>query len=71
MMEFFFDLKRQIITIIYVMINYQERKVNCMYKLLNEKEITRFVNKYFKIWDKDVKKVSVISYNGIDEYILI
>lgn len=41
-----------------------------MYKLLNEKEIKRFVNKHFKMWDKDIRKVSVISYNGIDEYLI-
>lgn len=41
-----------------------------MYKILNEKELKRFVNKYFKEWSNDIYKVSVISYNNIDEYLI-
>lgn len=41
-----------------------------MYKTLNKKELKRFINKYFKEWNTDIKKVSVISYNGIDEYLI-
>lgn len=41
-----------------------------MYKLLNKKEILRFINKYFKGWDKDIRSVSVISYDSVDEYLI-
>lgn len=41
-----------------------------MYKVLNKKELKRFVNKYFKVWDTDIKKVSVISNGNIDEYLI-
>lgn len=41
-----------------------------MYKELNGKELNRFVNKYFKEWNTDIKKVSVISYNNVDEYLI-
>lgn len=41
-----------------------------MYRILNSKEVNEFVNKYFKIWGEDIKKVSVISYNGINEYLI-
>lgn len=41
-----------------------------MYKVLNEKEMKIFINKYFKEWNTDIKKVSIISYNKIDEYLI-
>lgn len=41
-----------------------------MYKLLNEEELKIFVDNYFKEWGKDIKKASVVSYNGIDEYLI-
>ena len=41
-----------------------------MYKELNQKEINRFIKRYFNAWKNDIKKVSVICYNGIDEYLI-
>lgn len=41
-----------------------------MYKLLNKKELKSFINNYFKTWNEDIRKASVISYNGIDEYLI-
>lgn len=41
-----------------------------MYKVLNEKELEQFINKYFKIWNTDIRKVSVIEYNYIKEYLI-
>lgn len=41
-----------------------------MYKLLNKKEMQIFINKYFKVWSSDIKNVSVISYDNIDEYLI-
>lgn len=41
-----------------------------MYKELNKQELQVFIEKYFKEWSKDIKKVSMISYNGIDEYLI-
>lgn len=41
-----------------------------MYKLLNEKELKEFVNKYFKEWGDDIVKVTMISYNKVEEYLI-
>ncbi len=41
-----------------------------MFTILNEKERKDFINKYFKVWEKDIWKVSRISYNNIDEYLI-
>ncbi|MBO5182903.1 MAG: hypothetical protein J6B64_00740 [Bacilli bacterium] len=41
-----------------------------MYRELNKKELNLFIDKYFKEWGNDIKKVSVISYNGVDEYLV-
>lgn len=41
-----------------------------MYKELNKQELQIFIKKYFKEWGKDIKKVSMISYNGVDEYLV-
>ena len=41
-----------------------------MYKILNEKELKVFINRYFKEYGNDIKKVSLISYKGINEYLL-
>lgn len=41
-----------------------------MYKVLNEKKLEQFINKYFKIWNTDIRKVSVIEYNNIKEYLI-
>ena len=41
-----------------------------MYKILNQEELKDFVNKYFKEWGNDIKKVSMISYKGINEYLV-
>lgn len=41
-----------------------------MYKSLNRKEMQRFINRYFKGWDEDIKSVSVITYDNVDEYLI-
>lgn len=41
-----------------------------MYKELNKNELKKFINMYFKEWENDIKKVSVISYNGVNEYLI-
>ena len=41
-----------------------------MYRLLNKEEIEKFINIYFKEWGNDIVKVSVICYNGINEYLI-
>lgn len=41
-----------------------------MYKELSKEEIIVFTNMYFKEWGTDIRKVSVISYNGINEYLI-
>lgn len=41
-----------------------------MYRVLSDKELKVFAKKYFKIWNKDIVKVSVINYNGINEYLI-
>lgn len=41
-----------------------------MYRELSKEEIIKFTNKYFKEWNSDIRKVSVISYNGINEYLI-
>lgn len=41
-----------------------------MYKLLNEKELEVFINRYFKEYKNDIKKVSLITYKGINEYLV-
>lgn len=41
-----------------------------MYRLLNKKEMKIFINKYFRGWDEDIKSVSVISYDNVDEYLI-
>ena len=41
-----------------------------MYKILNEKERKKFVNKYFKIWEKDIWKVSSLTYDNHTEYLI-
>lgn len=39
-------------------------------KNLNDKEILKFTKKYLKTWENDVKKVSLIKYHGIKEYLV-
>ena len=41
-----------------------------MYKILNEKELKVFINRYFKEYKNDIKKVSLITYKGINEYLV-
>lgn len=41
-----------------------------MYRLLNKEEMIRFIDKYFREWNKDIKSVSVISYDNINEYLI-
>lgn len=41
-----------------------------MYKILNKKEIKRFVKKYFKIWEGDINNISCIEYGNIKEYLI-
>lgn len=41
-----------------------------MYRKLKDKELNNFVNKYFKVWGKDIRKVTVISYNATNEYLI-
>lgn len=41
-----------------------------MYKVLTDEELQIFIEKYFKEWGKDIKKVSMIFYNGVDEYLV-
>ena len=41
-----------------------------MYKKLNEKERKEFIKKYFVEWGDDIRKVTMISYNGINEYLI-
>lgn len=41
-----------------------------MFKVLNEKEVNEFVEKYFKIWKKDIWKVTSIKYDNITEYMI-
>jgi len=40
-----------------------------MYRKLNSKEIKVFTKKYLKEWGNDIKKVSVIKYGFIKEYL--
>lgn len=41
-----------------------------MYRVLEKEELNIFINKYFKEWGNDIKKVTKISYNGINEYLI-
>ena len=41
-----------------------------MFKVLNEEEKQNFVEQYFKEWKKDIWKVSLLSVNNIDEYLV-
>ena len=41
-----------------------------MYKILTEKERNEFVNKYFKVWKKDIWKVSCLTYEKHVEYLI-
>ena len=41
-----------------------------MYKILNEKERRKFVNKYFRIWKNDIWKVSCLTYKNHKEYLI-
>lgn len=39
-------------------------------KELNEKELKEFVEKYFKPWGKDIKKVTYVEYKNHIEYLV-
>lgn len=39
-------------------------------KNLNRSEIKKFVNKYFKIYGTDIRRVSYIIYDDIIEYLV-
>lgn len=39
-------------------------------KILNNKEMKLFTEKYFKEFDYDIKKVSYFEYNGKIEYLI-
>lgn len=41
-----------------------------MYKVLNKKEINEFTEKYFKIWEGDINRVSCIEYDNTKEYLI-
>ncbi len=41
-----------------------------MFEVLNEEERKLFVEKFFKGWDNDIWKVSRISYQNIEEYLI-
>ena len=41
----------------------------CM-KTLNELQMRDFIDKYFKEWDKDIFKVSVVEHDDIYEYLI-
>ena len=41
-----------------------------MYKILTETEKEDFLNKYFKVWKKDIWKVSVLTYGKHKEYLI-
>ncbi len=43
-------------------------KVN--YKELSGKELNIFVDKYFKIWKKDIFKVTCLSFKDKKEYLI-
>lgn len=41
-----------------------------MYKILNEKEIKKFTKKYFSDWQDEIYEVTLISYQGVKEYLV-
>lgn len=41
-----------------------------MYKVLNPEEVEKFTEKYFKIWKKDIWKVTKINYKNTSEYMI-
>ena len=41
-----------------------------MYKELKGYELTNFIKKYFKFWENDIEKVSVITYEQTLEYLI-
>ncbi len=41
-----------------------------MYEVLDSAALKTFVSKYFQGWEKDIWKVSKISYQGVVEYLI-
>lgn len=41
-----------------------------MYKILSEKEIKKFTKKYFSGWEGEIKEVTLVSYQGVKEYLV-
>lgn len=41
-----------------------------MYRELKKTEIEKLVEKYFSIWGNDIRKVTVISYDTYNEYLI-
>ena len=41
-----------------------------MYKKLDKKEKEEFVKKYFFEWGDDIRSVSLVKHDGINEYLI-
>ena len=39
-------------------------------KTLNEVQMKKFVDKYFKEWGNDIFKVTLVEHDDIDEYLI-
>ena len=41
-----------------------------MFKILNKREVKEFTKKYLGIWEGDIKNISCIEYDNIEEYLI-